>query len=141
VHRNALFCLRHARELPVVSIEEPTVTDLGDGILAVDVVFRNKHLIPTRTARASDVKTGEPDAYTIAGRGVDVLAGGFRTDQFRPERMVLAEREPARLLREAGIPGRGEVRVRWIVRGKGQEATVGWAGEKAKDVTLKIRLQ
>lgn len=141
IHRNALFCLRHAREMPVVSIEEPTVTDLGDGIQAVDVVFRDKHLIPTRTARAAETKSGEPDVYTIAGHGVDVLAGGFRTDQFRPEKMVLAEREPARLLREAGIPGRGEVRVRWIVRGKGQEATVGWAGEKAKDVTLKIRLQ
>ena len=127
--------------MPLVTIEEPTVTDLGDGIQAVDVVFRDSHLIPTRTARATETKSGEPDVYTIAGRGVDVLAGGFRTDQFRPEKMTLAEREPARLLREAGIPGRGEVRVRWIVRGKGQEATVGWSGEKAKDVTLKIRLQ
>ena len=141
IHRNALFCLRHAKEMPLVSIEEPTVTDLGDGIQAVDVVFRDPHLIPTRTARASETKSGEPDVYTIAGRGIEVIAGGFRTDRFRPEKMVLAEREPARLVREAGIPGRGEVRVRWIVRGKGQEATVGWAGEKAKDVTLKIRLQ
>jgi hypothetical protein len=33
------------------------------------------------------------------------------------------------------------VRVRWIVRGDGQEATVGWAGEKAKDVSLTIRLK
>jgi hypothetical protein len=42
IHRNALFCLRHAKEMPLVTIEEPTVTDLGDGVQAVDVVFRER---------------------------------------------------------------------------------------------------
>jgi hypothetical protein len=141
IHRNALFCLRHAGEMPLVSIEEPTVTDLGDGVRAIDVLFKNKHLIPTRTARAAGEKTGEPDTYTIAGKGIEVLGGGFRTDRWRPEKMELAEREPARLLREEGIPGRGEVRVRWIVRGDAQEATVGWRGEKAKDASLVVRVK
>ena len=141
IHRNALFCLRHAKEMPLVAIEDPTVTDLGDGIRAVDVVFRNKHLIPTRTALASGEKLGEPDVYTIAGKGIEVLGGGFRTDRWRPEKMEFAEREPARLLREQGIPSRGEVRVRWIVRGDGQEATVGWRGEKAKDASLVVRIR
>jgi hypothetical protein len=127
--------------MPLVAIEEPTVTDLGDGVRAIDVVFRNKHLIPTRTGRAAQEKVGEPDAYTIAGRGVEVLAGGFRSDLWLPEKMELAEREPARLLREEGIPGRGEVRVRWFVRGDGQEATVGWTGEKGRDASLKVRVR
>jgi hypothetical protein len=141
VHRNALFCIKHARAMPLVSIEEPTVTDLGDGIEAIDVVFRNKHLIPTRTARAAGEKMGEPDAYTLAGKGVEVLAGGFRTDLWRPEKMQLAEREPARLLREEGIPGRGEVRVRWIFRAQGEVATIGWEGEKARDASLKVKIR
>lgn len=141
IHRNALFCLKHAREMPRVSIEEPTVVDLGQGILAIDVVFRNERLIPTRTARAAEKKIGEPDAYTLSGKGVEVLAGGFRTDRWRPEEIELAKRDPARLLREAGIPGRGEVRVRWIVRGSGQDAVIGWEGEKASDASLRIKIR
>ena len=108
---------------------------------ALDVVFRNDRLIPTRTARAAEKKIGEPDAFTLTGKGVEVLAGGFRTDRFRPEAIELAERDPARLLREAGIPGRGEVRVRWIFRGDGQDATIGWEGEKARDATLKVKVR
>ena len=141
IHRNALFCLKHAREMPRVSIEEPTVVDLGGGIRALDVLFRNDRLIPTRTARAAEKKIGEPDAFTLTGKGVEVLAGGFRTDRFRPEAIELAERDPARLLREAGIPGRGEVRVRWIFRGDGQDATIGWEGEKARDASLKVKIR
>jgi hypothetical protein len=142
LHRNALFCLEHARAMPLVAITDaPQVTDLGDGVKAVDVVFRNERLIPTRTGQASSKKIGRPDVYTCSGRKIEVLAGGFRTDRFRPERMELAEREPDRLLREQGIPGRGEVRVRWFVRGAGDRVTVGWSGEKARDLALEIPLQ
>ena len=129
IHRNALFCVRHAAAMPRVSIEEPTVVDLGEGLKAVDVVFRNHNLIPTRTAHAAARRIGEPDAFTCTGRRVEVLAGGFRTDRFRPERIELAEREPARLLREQGIPGRGE------------ELTIGYEGEKARDRSVTLRIQ
>jgi hypothetical protein len=141
LHRNAMFNVLHAKAMPLVVITEPVVTELGDGVLTVDVVFRNLHAIPTRTAQAAKRKIGEPDAFTIAGSGVEVLAGGFRTDRWRPERVELAEREPARLLREQGIGSRGEVRVRWFVRGRGDRATVSWQGEKARDQSLEIRLK
>jgi Zinc carboxypeptidase len=141
VHRNALFCLKHARAMPRVAIEEVAVTPIGDGVLAVDAVFRNQRVIPTRTGRAAQMKIGEPDAFTIAGKDVEVLAGGFRTDRWRPERIELAEREPGRLLRERGIGPRGEVRVRWLVRGKGTKVTLAWQGEKARDVSLEVELK
>jgi hypothetical protein len=82
-----------------------------------------------------------PDVYAIGGNKVDILAGGFRTDQFRPEAIQLAEREPERLVREEGIPGRGEVRVRWFVRGKGSEVTVSFHGQKAKVVSSILKIQ
>jgi hypothetical protein len=141
LHRNALFCLKHAKAMPKVSIEEVKVTDIGDGVKAVDAIFRNQHVIPTRSGRAAQMKIGEPDAFTIAGKDVEVLAGGFRTDRWRPERIELAEREPARLLRERGIGPRGEVRVRWLVRGKGTKVTLAWQGEKARDVSLEVELK
>ncbi|MFN0243749.1 MAG: M14 family metallopeptidase [Planctomycetota bacterium] len=141
VHRNALFCVRHARALPLVTIEDAVVTDLGDGVRAIDVVFRNQRLIPTRTALAASKRIGQPDVYTCEGSRIEVLSGGFRTDRFRPERIQLAEREPARLVREDGVPGRGEVRVRWFVRGRGDRVTIRFQSEKARAVTLDLKIQ
>jgi hypothetical protein len=141
IHRNAMFCIDHAKAMPLVTIEDATVAELGDGIRTIDVVFKNLHVIPTRTARAANQKIGVPDTFTIQGKDVEVLAGGFRTDRFRPEVIQLAEREPARLVRERGIESRGEVRVRWLVRGKGDKATVGWQGEKGFDKSLEIKLK
>ena len=139
LHRNALFTLRHAAAMPVVTIEDVEVADLGDGTWTVDVLFANRRLIPTRTALAANAGIGAPDAFTLAG-DVEVLAGGIRTDRFRPQVIELAEREPARIVSESGIGSRGEVRVRWFVRGAG-EVTVGWSGEKATDVERAVTLE
>jgi len=102
-------------------------------------VFRNEHLIPTRSALAADKKIGRPDLLTISGDGFEVLAGGVRSDRFRPERIELQEHDPARLVREDGLEGRSDLRVRWIVRG-GARATVRFEGEKAKTVERTVEL-
>lgn len=138
-HRNALFAIRHAEAMPKVVIAHSSVTELGGGLRAVDVEFRNERAIPTRTARAAQKGIGQPDVFSIEGAGLEVLAGGFRTDRFRPERLEFAEREPAQLRSERGIPGRGDVRVRWIVRGSGT-ATVRWRGEKARAAQGDVRV-
>ena len=140
LHRNALFCLRHAEAMPRVSIGEPRFSSLADGVIAVDVVFANERAIPTRTALAAEKHVGRPDRFTLEGEGIEVLAGGFRSDRWHPERIELAEREPARLLRERGLGSREELRVRWFVRGAG-ELRIGWSGEKAVDVVRTARLE
>ncbi len=140
VHRNALFCLKHAEAMPIVRIAKSEVSDLGGGVHAVDVVFENTRAIPTRTARAQGSKIGKPDLFTLEGAGLEVLAGGFRTDRFRPERVDLAEREPARIVSERGIQGRSEVRVRWFVGGSGT-AKVAWDGEKARAVSAVVEVR
>jgi hypothetical protein len=141
IHRNAMFCLKHAREMPLVAIEDVNVTELGGGVKVIDAVFRNHHVIPTRTAQAIAHKLGEPDVLSIGGNRIDVLAGGIRTDQFRPEAIELVERDFPRIVRDQGIPGRGEVRVRWFVRGTGEEATLMFQGEKAKTVKLTVKIK
>lgn len=139
VHRNALFTLAHAEAMPAVSIRSASAEDLGNGTWAVDVVFANEHVIPTRTALAASKRIGAPDVFSIGG-DVEVLAGGIRSDRFRPARIDLAERDPGVLVSEAGIGSRAEVRVRWFVRGAGP-VTVGWSGEKATDVSRSITLE
>jgi len=139
LHRNALFAIKHAEEMPLVTIGTPEVTDLGGGVRIIDVVFKNERLIPSRTARAQEIQAGEPDVFEFEGAGLEVVAGGFRSDRFRPERIELAEREPARLVSEAGIPGHGEVRVRWFVRGKGK-AVLRWRGQKGLDAERPLNL-
>ena len=139
LHRNALFTLKHADAMPRVAVRSLEVSDLGDGTFAVDAVFENQHLIPTRTARAADKRVGTPDVISISGDGIEVLAGGVRRDRFRPEVLDWVEREPARILAEGGIPGRGELRVRWFVTGSG-ELAVGWSGQQGRDVSASIQL-
>ncbi len=143
LHRNAMFCLAHARALPEIVIGAAVVTPLGGGVSTVDVVFENRRAIPTRTARAAEMKIGRPDLFTLEGSGAEggvvVLAGGIREDRFRPEEIRLQEHEPARLLSEEGIGGRERVRVRWFVSGRGK-ATVGFSGEKARAVTRNVTI-
>jgi hypothetical protein len=140
LHRNALFCIAHAEAMPEVSIEEPQLLDLGDGLKALDVVVRNKRAIPTRTAQAAKRRIGLMDSISLEGKDVEVLAAGVRGDRFRPDRIELAEREPAVLRLEQGIPGRGEVRVRFYLRGEGRRATLWWRGEKARDARRDVPL-
>lgn len=139
LHRNAVFCIAHAQAMPRVAIEDLEATRLDGDLFAVDATFRNLRPIPTRTARAAEQRIGQPDLFTLSGQGLEVLAGGFRRDRWRPTVLDLAEREPGRLVSEAGIGPRGEVRVRWIVRGAG-EALVGWSGEKARDVSARLTI-
>ena len=139
LHRNALFCVRHAEEMAQVVIHEPEITDLGDGLWAVDVIFENTKLIPTRTALAAREGMGVPDRLTLRGDGLDVLVGGYRRDVLRPERLDFQEHQPHRLVREEGIGSRERLLVRWIVRGGGP-ATLTFEGEKARDVSLDFRI-
>jgi hypothetical protein len=138
LHRNALFCVAHAAAMPEITLEEPQLVDLGDGVKALDITVRNLRAIPTRTAQAAVKKLGALDMVSVEGKDVEVLAAGVRSDRFRPDRIELVERDPARVRLERGIPSRGEVRLRYFLRGEGRNVTVTWQGDKAKRVRRDI---
>ncbi len=137
VHRNALFCIKHADAMPEVVIEKVEFVDLAGGLKAVDVTFRNPRVIPTRTARSASKGIGVPDVYAL--EGVEVLASGVRNDRWRQNEISLTERDPARLVSDSGLQGLQARTVRWIVRGSGK-ATVTWSGEKAVDIAQEITI-
>ncbi len=140
-HRNALFCIRHAAAMPKVSVASTTVSPLPGGLLSLEVLLRNEHAIPTRTALAASKGLGRPDIVTL--EGAEVLAGGQALDPFRPERIDLVERDPGRLVLEQGIGGHSDLRLRWILRPEaGTEAvTLRWTSEKSVDLELPISLR
>ena len=87
-----------------------------------------------RVARNVGTNVGPDQRHLHTGRGKESRAfegGGERTDRFRPERLDLQDRDPARLLRERGLGARAELRIRWLVTGRGP-ATVRYEGEKVR---------
>ncbi|MFT7668579.1 MAG: hypothetical protein ACI8X5_001273 [Planctomycetota bacterium] len=139
VHRNALFCIKHAEAMPEVEIESVQVLEMKGDVLAVDVIFRNTRTIPTRTGHAANELIGAPDVFTLSGDGVEVLSSGIRQDRWNPERITLTEHNPAEIQSESGIEGLSMKRVRWFVRGSG-EVHVSWTGEKGINVSTTIEL-
>ncbi|RMH05238.1 MAG: peptidase M14 [Planctomycetota bacterium] len=137
LHRNAMFCARHAEEMPRVEIVSATAEDLGGGLRRVVAVLENKAVLPSRSAWAARNHIGRPDLVVLEGDGVQVLAGGRLADRFRPQRFAMADSEPHRLLLEEGVPGRGRVRCQWIVRGGGT-LRVRYQAEKADDRSAEV---
>lgn len=119
LHRNAMFCARHAEEIADVRIAAVEVVPIDGELRRVVATLANDKAMPSRSALAARAHIGLPDRVTLSGAGVEVLAGGVLDDPWRPEDFRMAERDPARLLLEDGVPGRGRVKLQWIVRGDG----------------------
>jgi hypothetical protein len=114
-HRNMAFTLHHADAMPQLSLNEPAVEDLGNGLWRVRAEVRNEKLIPSISALARQKKLGVPDRFELAGEGVRVLAGGILSGPPLRERVANPQRHlPARLLIEGGVPSFGTTRVEWL---------------------------
>jgi zinc carboxypeptidase len=140
LHRNALFCVYHAEQMPRVLFEDAKAERLQGDAFAVSVTLWNEKRIPTRSAHAAAKGIGLPDLLTISGEGIAVVSGGIARDRFRANEVALAEHEPGRLLLNDGVPSQGRVTARWIVRGRG-EVTVAYRGEKAAPAQTSLRIE
>ncbi len=120
-HRNMAFTLLHAREMPELVIDEPEVTDLGEGLLRVRAEVRNLRLIPSITGMGKRVKAGLPDFFELEVEGGvtcggSLLEGARLTPRLRPQ-----EHRPGRLRVEDGVGSHGSVRAEWIVSRDGRQ--------------------
>ena len=137
-HRNAAFVIYHAEQMPRLEFDEVKVEPLAPGVATVTATVRNTRAIPSVAEQAAAHDIGLPDLLSIEGPGLTVIAGGPLLDPYTGE-IAAADRDPARLKFNAGVPGLGTVRVRWLVQGKGK-ATLKHASQKggtiAKDVEI-----
>ena len=141
VHRNAAFCWYHADSMPKVELRSAKAEKLGGDAYALEVVVGNPKAIPTRAALAAQKKMGRPDLLTVSGDDVTVVSAAYVSDRFRRERdEMIDDKTPGQLRLEQGIGGRGELKVRFVLRGKGF-ARVSYDAEKGGVVEASVRLE
>jgi hypothetical protein len=138
-HRNAMFTLHHAAEMPEVRIRPLEVERISAGVFQVTVTLENLGRIPTRAAIAAQKRIGLPDLLELGGPRAAALAGGRLRDRFRGS-VDLVDREPGRLRLEDGVRGKGTVAYRFIVRGEG-EVLVRYTSEKGGTLESRAMLQ
>jgi hypothetical protein len=138
-HRNAMFALFHADQMPLVEMGEVAVERIGGDTWQVTAEARNARIIPTRADAARRNRVGLPDFFTLEGRNVEVTLGGFVAGQFG-ELLQPVEKNPARIVLESGIDGLTTVTVRWIVTGSGQ-VTLTYESQKGGTVSRTVDLR
>ncbi|HSJ23326.1 MAG TPA: M14 family metallopeptidase [Longimicrobiales bacterium] len=117
-HRNAMFALFHADEMPLLEWGDVTVERVAGNTWRVKAEIRNSRAIPTRIEAAELYGTGLPDYFSISGNGARVQAGGFTTGELNNQ-IRMQERNPQRIEVTSGVPGHAGVSVTWIVTGSG----------------------
>ncbi|MDX2175629.1 MAG: M14 family metallopeptidase [Candidatus Sumerlaeia bacterium] len=137
MHRNTVFTLFHAEQMPRLSIGEVAVERLGRGLSRVRADIVNDGLTPTRLQQDVENKITPANSATITGRGLKVLASGIVTD--RDHGRVDFQHDRPERLRVDAVPGNGRVTVEFIVSGDGKgtlrfEAMKGGLAEKEFEV-------
>ncbi|MCW5755509.1 MAG: hypothetical protein KIT24_12450 [Phycisphaeraceae bacterium] len=137
-HRNFAFTMYHASCMPKVSFGRHEIRRTVDGLWIVTIEVRNEQVIPTRLAIAASRRLGLPDLLTV--EGARVVASG-RLNVWFDRQMSDHGAEPARVLLEDGIPGRGKRILRFVLAGEpGDLVTFRYQAEKARDVETVIEL-
>ena len=138
-HRNAMFALFHADEMPLLEWGDVTVERVAGSTYRVKAEIRNTRAIPTRIEAAELYSSGVPDRFSIRGGNVRVQAGGFTAGELSNE-IDLQEKDPAEIRVNGGVPGRSSVSVTWIVTGNGV-AEIAYRSEKGGTHTREVQLR
>ena len=138
-HRNAMFTLYHADQMPLAAIEDIKAERIGNDTHKLWVTVINMRVMPTLSELAWRNKLIRPDILTVEGRGLRVVSAGTVTDPLLKQ-VTLIEHKPARVLIENGIPGNGSRTYQFIVSGSGN-ATIRLdclrGGKDEKSISLR----
>lgn len=122
-HRNFAFTMLHAEQAPRLSVRRAECARIGDDagpgtLWRVRFEIANAGVIPTRTGLRRRERIGWPDLAELGGATV-IAANrlGSWHDLTPTPATDPASREPARLLIDDGVPGRGSRVLEFIVQG------------------------
>ncbi|WP_367913309.1 M14 family metallopeptidase [Leadbetterella sp. DM7] len=134
-HRNMAFTFLHAYQMPKPEVTEIRKKDLGGGLTEITALVMNRRIMPTHSAHDIKYKIERPDyislknAQVLAGMVVENEDFGITTEQkMNPEKIAVEN-----------IPGMGFVKVRWIVKGKTDNASVEIDSAKGGLVSRKLQ--
>jgi hypothetical protein len=116
-HRNALFTLFHADQMPLLSIDSVSVAPLNDGVYQIRAVIANQRAIPSISAIGAKNRLIRPDIVTVNGSEIKVLSAGLVQDRWL-NRVNPVEKRPERVLLPEGIPGNGNRIIQFVISGK-----------------------
>ncbi len=116
LHRNAMFVIWTASQLPRVEVEIIEVKGLGGNVFRVRARAINSGALPTLSTRAREKKLVREDLFTLEGDNLTVLSGGVLKNEFFDE-VDAVEHRPWRI--GTYISAFGIREVQWFVQGKG----------------------
>ncbi|AKQ45554.1 hypothetical protein TH63_07685 [Rufibacter radiotolerans] len=112
-HRNLVSTLFQAYHTPQIEIKDVLTQTLPNGLTEVSATVVNTRLIPTHSTHDLLNKIERPDYITL--KDSTVVAGSFqivgKATSFHEQTYIPAK------LEVPTIPGRGAVKVRWVVKG------------------------
>jgi hypothetical protein len=139
-HRNMAFTLYHADQMPLMSIGETTVENVGGNVYRVRVDIRNDRLIPTITVRARQNNVVRPDLLTVEGN-VEIVAAGWVPNKHRPGPTERIDQEELdRIIIRSGHAGRTTKTIEYLLRGSGS-MTVTYSAVKGGTASTTVQLR
>ncbi len=129
LHRNAMFVIWTASQLPRIKVEITEIKDLGGGLRRVRARAINSGAIPTLSSRARGKRLVRDDLFTIEGDGLEVVSGGILVDRFF-DKVEAVQHRSWRV--PTFVPAFGTREVQWIVEGSG-DFLVGYDGVRCGD--------
>jgi len=121
LHRNAMFVIWTATQLPNLSLEVIEVKRLDEDLYRVRARAANSGGIPTLSAKARYRNIYRQDQFSIEGKNLEVMSGGVLEDPHF-DKVNAVEHRPWRIL--TYVPEFGKREVQWIVSGTGRATVI-----------------
>ena len=134
-HRNMAFTLYHAYQTPKLEILDVKTEKLSNGLTAVTATIMNTRIIPTHSSIDVKNKIERPDYISI--KGANVVAG--MTVENEDLNLFTEQKHSPQTIEIDNIRGMGSVKVRWIVSGNANGATVEVSSAKGGFVSDKVK--
>ncbi|MFN0058821.1 MAG: M14 family metallopeptidase [Planctomycetota bacterium] len=118
LHRNALFTLYHAEQIPELYFADVTTAQEPDGRTRIDVIVKNRRAIPSVAAHARTHRIGQPDLLEFESATVQVSFAGEVARRY-PDELRPVRYRPERILNWRGVELESVYHVRYLVTGQG----------------------
>ncbi|MDI9857691.1 M14 family metallopeptidase [Flectobacillus roseus] len=119
-HRNMAFTVLHASQMPKLEVSEIRQKALAGGFTEVTAVVTNSKVIPTHSAHDLKYKIERPDYISL--KNANVVAGMIVENE--DINLTKEQKYTPQTIEVSNISGMSAVKVRWIVKGKLDKATV-----------------